>query len=136
MSRRMLSFAVATALALPVISAPARANSITTYGVIITAMGNELQVQYVDKPTGDSSSSTSGTTCPVGDSGGKGSSLLVTPDGSGGVNITPYSSGPSGIVSMPPGKGSAGVDDGGPQSIGDGGGVNGGKTGGENPVPK
>ena len=28
---------------------PARSNSITTYGVIITSLGNDLQVQAVDK---------------------------------------------------------------------------------------
>jgi hypothetical protein len=129
MSRRTVSLALAAALAIPAFAGPARANSITTYGVIITAMGNELQVQYVDKPTGESGGS-SGVTCPVGDSGGKGDGLLVTPDGSGGINVTPYN---GGSVATPPGKGATGVDDSVPQSIGDVGGTT-GENGGT--VPK
>jgi hypothetical protein len=110
------------------LAAPARANSITTYGVIITAMGNELQVQYVDKP-GTDGTGTAGTTCPVGDTGGKGGSLLVTPDGSGGINISPYGGGPSDIVTTPPGKGATGIDDGGIGPVSGDGGTTSGKTG-------
>jgi hypothetical protein len=133
MSVRTVSLALATTLVVPLAAAPARANSITTYGVIVTAMGNELQVQTVDKPTGDPSAA--GTTCPIntaGDTGGTdstGGSLKITPDGSGGINITPFNGGtPSGIVA-PPGTGSTG-NDGGTGSGGSGSGGDGASGGG------
>jgi MYXO-CTERM domain-containing protein len=133
MSVRTVIIALTTALVVPLAAVPARANSITTYGVIITAMGNELQVQTVDKPGGDSAASP-GIVCPTnatstGDMPATdvGGSLLVTPDGSGGINITPYKGGdqvgkggdPSGIIA-PPGKGAAGNDGGGTSDIGSG----------------
>lgn len=136
MSPRIVIVALATALAVPL--ATARANSITTYGVIITAMGNELQVQTVDKPNGDATTpNTSFPTNPAaaGDvTGTDGGSLLITPDGSGGINITPYKGGdalgkggdPSGITA-PPGKGAAGNDGGGSTGT-DGGTTGGGST--------
>src|SRR3954470_7987171 len=119
MSLRTVRLALATALLLPLLAGPGRANSITTYGVIITAMGNELQVQYVDKPGGDS-----GTACTTPDAGGKGDSLLVTPDGTGGINISPYG-GASAPISTPPGKGATGNEDAGSVA----GGSDGGSTG-------
>jgi hypothetical protein len=124
MSYRTIRFAFASALLLPALASPARASSITTYGIIITAMGNELQVQYVDKPASDGSATTDTSSCPVGGGGGgdSSSSLLVTPNGSGGINVTPYggstnsgtssSTGSSDSVS-PPGSGSGGGGGGG-----------------------
>ena len=60
MSPRTIRLALVSILLLSALATTARANSITTYGVIITAMGNELQVQYVDKPTGDGGSGSGG----------------------------------------------------------------------------
>jgi PEP-CTERM motif len=126
MSIRTVSIALTTTLVASLVANPTRANSITTYGVIITAMGNELQVQTIDKPTGDTSGSTSGITSPVtgtGDAGGASGSLMITPDGAGGVNITPYNGGsPSGIVASPPGKGATGNDGGVDTGVAGGGG--------------
>lgn len=106
MSLRTVCAPLAITLALPLLAAPARANGITTYGIIITAMGNDLQVQYVDKPAAEDGSG--GRTDPVLDTGDKGGSLLATSNGAGGVSITPYD-GSTGT----PGKGATGTDDGG-----------------------
>jgi PEP-CTERM motif len=96
-------------------TSPARANSLTTYGVIITAIGNEgVQVQCVNpsdakggdlpvKPGGDGSVETGG--------------LVITPIGGGkdGVLITAAPA-PSGATGTDPGtttEGSSGGSDGG-----------------------
>jgi hypothetical protein len=82
-----------TVVLIPLLATAARANSITTYGVIITALGNDLEVQPVDKAgadaatTGGSSFSTGGGSAA---GAGSGESLLVTPNGSGGIVIQPF----------------------------------------------
>ncbi len=74
---------------LPLLAAPARANSITTYGVIITAIGNDgLQVQSTDQPPADGS--TKGGVSVEFPGGDKGGGILVMPDGSGGITVTQF----------------------------------------------
>jgi hypothetical protein len=91
-------------------TATARANSITTYGIIVTAMGNDLQVQYIDRPTKDENADTA--LPPVVDTGDKGGSLLVTSNGAGGISITPYN-GTTTPEPSQPGTGSSSSGDGG-----------------------
>ncbi|HEY1379420.1 MAG TPA: PEP-CTERM sorting domain-containing protein [Gemmataceae bacterium] len=122
MSRRTVRPILWAVALLPLLAAPARANSITTYGVIITAIGNDgLQIQPVDKPPADAGGS-SGVTFPGGDAGGSGGGVMVMPDGSGGITVSPFSGSPtSGTI----GKGAASGPD--PVTTGGGGG---GSTGG------
>src|SRR4051812_44497375 len=129
MSRRTVRPILWAVPLLPLLAAPARANSITTYGVIITAIGNDgLQIQAVDKPPADPAGS-GGVTFAGGDSAGSGGGILVTPDGSGGITVSPYG-GSTGSGSI--GKGAAGGSD--PVTSGGSGGgsTGGGSTGGGN----
>jgi hypothetical protein len=112
-------------MALPLLSGPARANSITTYGVIITALGNEMQVQPIDKA--DAAAMMSGGSCPTWggaaapDAGGKDDRVLITPNGAGGLVVTPWSSAaqssPSSTGSNPVGAGSGGSVGGGESAV-------------------
>jgi hypothetical protein len=101
MTPRTVCLIFCTVAFAPLLGAPARANSITTYGVIITAMGNELQVQYVDK-AGAEAAMTGGAICPtIGTDPGTtvatgtavanpDSGLVITPNGSGGITVMPF----------------------------------------------
>jgi MYXO-CTERM domain-containing protein len=132
MMRRTVFLLICSVAVIPLLGTPARANSITTYGVIITALGNELQVQYVDK-AGAEAAMTGGATCPTigGDTNtppatsSSDNGLLVTPNGSGGISVTPFG-GPAVATptpSVPPGSGAAG------NSTGSGSGGSAGTTG-------
>jgi hypothetical protein len=135
MMRRTVFLLICSVAVLPLLGTPARANSITTYGVIITALGNELQVQYVDK-AGAEAAMTGGATCPtIGDTStpaptaSADSGLLVTPNGSGGITVMPF--GGSAVATptpaVPPGSGAAG------NSTGSGSGDSAGTTGDTKP---
>jgi hypothetical protein len=128
----MVCLFIWTVVLAPLLGTSARANSITTFGVIITALGNDLQVQYVDKAQADAAM-TGGATFPVmgtstGTSGAgtsvagnSDSGLLVTPNGSGGISVTPFGGSTSGNLSSsgsipvaaPPATGAAGNSSGG-----------------------
>jgi hypothetical protein len=97
-------------VALPLLAAPARANSITTYGVIITALGNDIQVQPVDKA--EAAAISSGGPVAFGngptDAEVGGNGVLITPNGSGGLMVTPWSNSPAATppaTSTPSGSG-------------------------------
>jgi hypothetical protein len=92
---------------LPLAVTPVRASSITTYGVIITTLGNDLQIQPVDQAqaqaaVGDAPfASTGGSTTSASTGGGSATEpgLLVTPNGSGGFTVMPYGGFSSGTPS-------------------------------------
>ncbi len=116
----------------PLVRTPARANSITTYGVIITAMGNDLQVQYVDQAQAEAAVTGEGTFPTIGGTnvvtaapntaatGATASNtplantdngLLITPNGSGGITVVPFA-GPAVSApapAVPPGVSPAGT---------------------------
>jgi hypothetical protein len=83
------------AVALFALAGPARASSITTYGIIVTALGNDLQVQTVDQAGAvtpiDSAPFAAGGKSSGAASDGSQSSLLITPSNNGGITVTPYS---------------------------------------------
>jgi hypothetical protein len=74
---------------LPLAASPGRANSITTYGVIITTLGNDLQVQNVDKSEADAATSGNAAFTTVGGSPVAESGVVITPNGSGGMTVLP-----------------------------------------------
>jgi hypothetical protein len=83
-------------LALPLLAAPTQANSITTYGVIITALGNDIQVQPVDKAEAAAISSGGPidfAKCSTDNNVGGQDGVMITPNGSGGLVVTPWTNG-------------------------------------------
>ena len=110
MTRRMVGIVFSAAMLVPLVGTSARANSITTYGVIITALGNELQVQYVDQAEANAaisagsasptlapiSSSTAATSIPATAANDNG--LVVTPNGAGGITVMPFGAPSSGLA--------------------------------------
>jgi hypothetical protein len=106
----------------PLAAPPARANSITTYGVIITAMGNDLQVQTVDKAGADAASAGGTAFTTTSDSTGSPGGVMITPNGSGGITVVPFGgfSGGSTPGSSAPGTGATGSAGGGSGSGGGG----------------
>jgi hypothetical protein len=92
---------------IPLIAPTARASSITTYGVIISALGNDLQVQYVDKAGADAAVAgapiVTGTAMPVTATTAQAdNSLVVTPNGSGGISVMPFGSSAGTPITMAP----------------------------------
>lgn len=76
-----------SAIALPLLATQARANSITAYGVIVTALGSDgLNVQTTDQSDPKSGEPLFQTSSNSAAKGG----VLVMPDGNGGVTVMPY----------------------------------------------
>jgi hypothetical protein len=113
MTRKCLILLLGTIAISPLLAESARASSITTYGIIITTLGNDLQVQPVDQAgakaalaggvISDAPSSGGNITAggPVSSATGNvDSSLLVTPNGSGGILVTPFGSPTNAPVAM------------------------------------
>jgi hypothetical protein len=109
MIRRTICLIISALTLVLTFGTPVRANSITTYGVIITALGNDLQVQYVDQAQanaaidgGTATPTISGASIGAPNAGAINSAadngLIITPNGSGGITVMPFGGPTSGTV--------------------------------------
>jgi hypothetical protein len=100
MIRRAIHPIALTLAVVPLFAAVGRANSITTYGIIITTLGNDLQVQSVDKAEAAAAVSGNAVSTAVGGMPATESGVLITPNGSGGLTVLPFG-GSIGVTPLP-----------------------------------